>query len=49
MGTYHYLWTIDAQLTLVEADGPSLSDVTQCFKAFSVANQTTSPRLGSTK
>ena len=48
-GTYHYLWTIDAQLTLVEAYGPSLSDMTQFFKAFSVANQTTSPRLGSTK
>ena len=45
-GTYHVLWTIDGQLTLVEVSGPSLSDVTQFFRAFSVANQTASPHLG---
>src|SRR5580704_4507821 len=45
-GTYHVLWTVDAQLTLVEAVSPSLSDVTQFFKAFSVASQTTSPHIG---
>jgi hypothetical protein len=45
-GTYHFVWTIVGQLTLVEVYGPSLSDVTQFFKAFSVANQSTRPHLG---
>lgn len=43
--TYHFLWTINGQTTLVDADGPSLSDMTQFFKAFAVANQTSSPRV----
>lgn len=39
-GSYHFLWT--DQLTMVEAYGPSLSDVTNFFKAFPTANQTAS-------
>jgi len=46
--TYHVLWTIDRQATLVEADGPSLSDMTQFFKAFAIANQVSSPHATST-
>ncbi len=43
-GTYHFLWTTDSQMVLVDADGPSLSDMTQFFKAFAAADQTSSPR-----
>jgi hypothetical protein len=39
--TYHFLWTT-GQATIVEASGPSLSDVTLFFKAFATANQTSS-------
>ena len=37
-GSYHFLWT--DPLTMVEAYGPSLSDVTDFFKSFPAANQT---------
>jgi hypothetical protein len=47
-GTYHFLWTIDSQLTLVEAYGPSLSDVTQFFQAFPIPNQTSRLNAGGT-
>ncbi|HSO97002.1 MAG TPA: hypothetical protein VLV81_13295 [Acidimicrobiia bacterium] len=36
-GSYHFLWT--DQLTMVEAYGPSLSDVTNFFKSFPTAGQ----------